>query len=69
MSAHDRVAETTVDRTGTALAHCRPPAEQPQNLILWAMNSQLIEPRTVMPERDVSEQQARDAAAYSYTLH
>lgn len=41
----------------------------PQNLIEWVMNAHSIEPDTAMPDLDVSEAQARDVAAYLYTLH
>lgn len=40
----------------------------PQNLTVWIMNPQEISPRTAMPDLDVSEQDARDIAAYLYSL-
>lgn len=40
----------------------------PNNLIAWIMNPQSIEPGTAMPNMDIDEQQARDIAAYLYTL-
>jgi cytochrome c len=40
----------------------------PDNLILWIQDPQAIEPGTVMPDLGVSEQDARDIAAYLYTL-
>jgi len=40
----------------------------PPNLVQWVMDAQSIEPGTAMPDLDVTEQQARDVAAYLYTL-
>lgn len=40
----------------------------PENLIRWIQNPQAIEPGTVMPTLGVSEADARDMAAYLYTL-
>ncbi len=40
----------------------------PDNLIDWIMNPQAIEPGTAMPDMDIDEQEARDIAAYLYTL-
>ena len=40
----------------------------PNNLIAWIMNPQAIEPGTAMPNMDIDEQEARDIAAYLYTL-
>jgi cytochrome c2 len=40
----------------------------PDNLITWIRNPQGIEPGTAMPNLDVTEQEARDMAAYLYTL-
>jgi cytochrome c1 len=39
-----------------------------RSLIQWIMSPQSIEPGTVMPALGVSEAQARDIAAYLYTL-
>lgn len=38
-----------------------------ENLIVWIMNPQQIEPGTVMPNLNVSEAEARDIAAYLYS--
>ncbi|MCW8195834.1 c-type cytochrome [Proteobacteria bacterium 005FR1] len=38
------------------------------NLIQWIMDPHQFEPGTAMPHLGVSEQQARDIAAYLYTL-
>lgn len=38
------------------------------NLVRWLCNPQQIEPHTAMPNLGLSEQQARDVAAYLYTL-
>jgi cytochrome c1 len=40
----------------------------PENLIFWIRNPQEVEPGTAMPNMDVTEQDARDIAAYLYTL-
>jgi cytochrome c2 len=40
----------------------------PDNLIRWVVDPHAIEPGTAMPRLGVSEQQARDVAAYLYTL-
>jgi cytochrome c1 len=40
----------------------------PENLVNWIRNPQAIEPHTAMPALGVTDQQARDIAAYLYTL-
>lgn len=40
----------------------------PDNLVKWISSPQSIEPGTAMPTLGLTEQQARDAAAYLYTL-
>lgn len=40
----------------------------PDNLVRWIMNPKAIDAKTAMPVVGVSEQQARDIAAYLYTL-
>ena len=40
----------------------------PQNLLRWIRDPQKIEPLTAMPKMEVSENDARDMAAYLYTL-
>jgi cytochrome c1 len=40
----------------------------PPNLIRWIQDPQSIEPGTAMPDLGLNEQQARDVAAYLYTL-
>ncbi len=40
----------------------------PDNLVRWILSPKSIEPGTAMPELGLNEQQARDAAAYLYTL-
>lgn len=40
----------------------------PQNLIRWIMDPQAIDEKTAMPAVGVTEDQARDIAAYLYTL-
>ena len=41
---------------------------EPDNLIAWIVNPQAFEPGTAMPTLGVSEEDARDIAAYLYTL-
>lgn len=40
----------------------------PDNLILWIRFPQEVEPGTIMPDMGVDERDARDIAAYLYTL-
>lgn len=41
----------------------------PGNLVKWIMDPPAIEPNTAMPDLGVTESQARDVAAYLYTLN
>lgn len=41
---------------------------KPENLVRWIQSPKSIEPGTAMPELGLSEQEARDVAAYLYTL-
>lgn len=41
----------------------------PQNLVRWLQDPPAIAPRTVMPKLGVSEAEARDMAAYLYSVH
>jgi len=40
----------------------------PQNLVRWIRDPHSVEPRTAMPALGLSDQQARDVAAYLYEL-
>lgn len=40
----------------------------PDNLVRWVREPSAVEPGTAMPTLGLSEQQARDVAAYLYTL-
>jgi cytochrome c2 len=40
----------------------------PDNLIAWIMEPQAIQPGTAMPDMGIHEAEARDIAAYLYTL-
>jgi len=41
----------------------------PENMVRWLMNPQAIDPRSAMPNLHVREQDARDIAAYLYSLN
>jgi cytochrome c2 len=41
---------------------------EPNYLTHWIMSPEEMKPKTAMPDMGLSEQQARDAAAYLYTL-
>jgi cytochrome c len=40
----------------------------PANMILWIQKPQEVDPKNVMPNMGVTDQDARDIAAYLYTL-
>jgi cytochrome c1 len=40
----------------------------PENLVRWVRAPEAVEPATAMPTVGLSDQQARDVAAYLYTL-
>ena len=40
----------------------------PENLVLWVRSPQSVNPKTAMPNLGLSEKEARDVAAYLYTL-
>ncbi len=40
----------------------------PDNLVRWIKNPKLVEPKTAMPDLGLSDEEARDVAAYLYTL-
>ena len=40
----------------------------PENLVRWIRAPQSVEPHTAMPALGVTDQEARDVAAYLYTL-
>ena len=40
----------------------------PENLVSWIRDPHAVEPGTAMPDLGLSEEQARDVAAYLYTL-
>lgn len=41
----------------------------PQYLVSWLMSPKSMKPKTAMPDLGLSQQQAKDVAAYLYTLH
>jgi cytochrome c len=40
----------------------------PDNLVRWILDPKQVEPGTAMPDLGLTDQQARDVAAYLYTL-
>ena len=72
----------TIPRIETATATVGPPLTQvavrqylgghltnsPGNMIKWIQHPQLIDPKNAMPDLDVTDQDAKDIAAYLYTL-
>lgn len=40
----------------------------PENLVRWIMSPQAMKPQTAMPQLGLTDRDARDAAAYLYTL-
>ncbi len=40
----------------------------PENLVRWVQHPQQVDTRTAMPELGIGDQDARDIAAYLYTL-
>lgn len=72
----------TVPGINSADAHVGPPLDawsdrayiaglltnEPDNLIAWIVNPQEFRPGSAMPTLGVTEEQARDIAAYLYTL-
>jgi mono/diheme cytochrome c family protein len=44
-------------------------ANTPDNMVLWLRRTQEVKPLTAMPQLGVTEQDARDIAAYLATLH
>jgi len=40
----------------------------PKNMVQWLRASRQVDPRTAMPSTGISEQEARDVAAYLYAL-
>ncbi len=43
-------------------------ANNPRDMMRWIQHPQKLEPGTVMPEMNVTDQDARDITAYLYTL-
>jgi cytochrome c len=40
----------------------------PENMVLWIQAPQAVDPRSAMPDLQVNEKDARDIAAYFYSL-
>jgi cytochrome c len=40
----------------------------PENLVLWIRSPQSVNPKTAMPNLGLTDEEARDVAAYLYTL-
>lgn len=41
----------------------------PENMMLWVLSPQAVEPKTAMPNVHLDPATARDVVAYLYTLH
>jgi len=41
----------------------------PENLIRWIVNRREVNPKTAIPVTGISEEEARDVAAYLYSLN
>jgi cytochrome c2 len=68
-----RSARGNVGPPLTAFGHRRYVAgmleNQPENLMRWLQHPQSVVPGNAMPEMGINQAQARDIAAYLYTLH
>jgi cytochrome c2 len=65
--AHGRVGPALTGIADRSIVAGRLP-NTPENLIGWIQDPQAVSPGTVMPNMGVSEADARDIAAYLYTL-
>ena len=65
---HGRVAPSLDDFAHRAVIAGILP-NTPANLTRWLLDPPRISPRTAMPELGLTDQEARDVAAYLYTLH
>lgn len=65
--AHGQVGPPLTGVGGRAILAGELP-NTPANMIRWVRDPQAVEPATAMPNLGVTEQQARDIAAYLYTL-
>jgi cytochrome c len=57
-----------LDRIGARIYLGGALTNTPENLIRWIRDPRGVDPRTAMPSLGVGEQDARDIAAYLYTL-
>lgn len=57
-----------LDQTTTRLFIAGVTENKPDNLITWIQDPQSVDSATAMPKTGVDRQQARDIAAYLYTL-
>jgi cytochrome c len=67
VAAHGQVGPALGGVAGRAVIAGRL-ANTPDNLVRWIQHPQAVAPGTVMPEMGVTEADARDIAAYLYTL-
>lgn len=70
--AIDGTSNTTVgpplDGTGSRGVIAGQLANTPENMILWLMDPQGVDPGNAMPDMDVTREDAEDMAAYLYQL-
>jgi cytochrome c1 len=57
-----------LDRVGTRQYLGGVILNSPENMVQWLRAPQAISPQTAMPDLGVTERDARDIAAYLYTL-
>jgi len=64
---HSKVAPP-LTKTGTRAYIAGVLANTPANMVRWLRDPPAVDPLTAMPDMGVTEQDARDIAAYLYTL-
>jgi cytochrome c2 len=57
-----------LDKVATRASLAGQLANTPANLITWVQHPQAVEPGTGMPDPPIGDRDARDVAAYLYTL-
>ena len=69
MPSLERLFVQDIDRsTDTKVAAVPLNPNTPDNMVRWLQNPPAIDPRSAMPNMGISEAQARDIAAWLYTM-